>query len=227
MIVAEGWLGANKLRLLKAKSKEEADLKIGKMKYKADLIPPELIISRNFPEEQEQIDKLQAEQDAVVREREEMEEEHGGEGGLLEECKSDAGNVTKGAAQARLREITGDADYADELAVVKAYLALRDRETKLGRKIGKAQKELDFRVAAKYEDLSEEEVKTLVVDDKWLAALEAAAESELERVSHALTGRVKEVAERYAAPLPQIAQEAEVLSSKVDSHLARMGFAWK
>jgi type I restriction enzyme M protein len=227
MIVAEGWLGANKLRLLKAKSKEDADLKIGKMKYKADLIPPELIIRRYFPKEQEAIDKLEADADAVVREREVIEEEHGGEEGLLEECKSDAGNVTKGAAQARMREIRGDADYTDELAVVKAYLALRDRETKLGRKIRKAQKELDFQVSNKYGELSEEEVKTLVVDDKWLTALTAAVESELERLSQALTGRAKEVADRYAAPLPEIVEEVDALGEKVDAHLVEMGFAWK
>ena len=38
---------------------------------------------------------------------------------------------------------------------------------------------------------SEDEVKTLVVDDKWLASLAAAVQTELDRVSQALTGRIK------------------------------------
>lgn len=227
MIAADGWLEANKLRLLEAKAKEQADLKIGKLKYKADLIPPALIIARYFAAEQQAIKALEAEKDAIVRQREEMEEEHSGEGGLLEEAKSDAGNVTKTAAKARLREIKDDADFADELEVLTAYLALHDKETKAERAIREAQKVLDAQVAEKYSTLTEDEIKTLVVDDKWLAALAAAVQNELDRVSQALTGRVKELAERYAAPLPQIAEEVETLSHKVDAHLERMGFAWK
>jgi type I restriction enzyme M protein len=79
----------------------------------------------------------------------------------------------------------------------------------------------------KYQTLTEAESKTLVVDDKWLAALAAAVQGELDRVSQALTGRVKELAERYAAPLPEIVAEVDTLSARVDAHLERMGFTWK
>ena len=67
-----------------------------------------------------------------------------------------------------------------------------------------AQKELEAKVAAKYGKLTEDEIKTLVVDDKWLATLAAAVQSELDRVSQALTGRIRQLAERYATPLPQL-----------------------
>jgi len=226
MIAADGWLGANKLRLLEAQAKESADLKIGKLKYKADLIPPELIINRYFAAEQQAIETLEAEKDAISRQIEALEEEHSGEDGLLEEAKNDKGNITKSNVTARLKEIKDDPDLADELAVLNAYLALADRETKAGRAIREAQKRLDTQVAEKYAALTEDEVKTLVVDDKWLAALAAAVQTELDRISQALTGRVKELAERYAVPLPQIAEDVEALSDKVDAHLERMGFVW-
>ena len=45
--------------------------------------------------------------------------------------------------------------------------------------------------------LTEAEIKTLVVDDKWLASLDAAIHGEMDRVSQQLTQRVKELAERY------------------------------
>jgi len=226
MIAADGWLGANKLRLLEAQAKESADLKIGKLKYKADLIPPELIINRYFAAEQQAIETLEAEKDAISRQIEALEEEHGGEGGLLEEAKNDKGNITKSNVTARLKEIKDDPDLGGELDVLSAYLALADRETKAGRAIREAQKRLDTQVAEKYAALTEDEVKTLVVDDKWLAALAAAVQTELDRISQALTGRVKELAERYAVPLPQIAEDVEALSDKVDAHLERMGFVW-
>jgi type I restriction enzyme M protein len=67
----------------------------------------------------------------------------------------------------------------------------------------------------------------LVVDEKWLASLENAIQGEMERVSQALTHRVKELAERYETPLPQIASRVNELDGKVSRHLGRMGFAWQ
>jgi type I restriction enzyme M protein len=65
-----------------------------------------------------------------------------------------------------------------------------------------------------------------VVDDKWLAALEVAVQEELERVSQTLTSRVRELADRYATPLPQLSQQVEALSARVEEHLKTMGVAW-
>ena len=68
------------------------------------------------------------------------------------------------------------------------------------------------------------EIRKRVVDDKWLAALDTAVRSELERVSQRLTQRVKELAERYETPLPNLVAEVEALSDKVNEHLKKMGF---
>ena len=83
------------------------------------------------------------------------------------------------------------------------------------------------KVAGKYGQLTEAEIQTLVVDDKWLAALAAAVQGELDRVSQTLTGRIRELAERYASPLPQIVDEVASLSARVDEHLMKMGAVWK
>ena len=74
--------------------------------------------------------------------------------------------------------------------------------------------------------LSEEEVKALVVEDKWLTTLASDVQTELNRISQALTGRIKELAERYATPLPKLTEEVEILSAHVDEHLKKMGFVW-
>ena len=72
--------------------------------------------------------------------------------------------------------------------------------------------------------MTEDEVKTLVVDDKWLATLDAAIHGEMDRVSQQLTQRVKELAERYETPLPQMTSHVAELEAKVLSHLESMGF---
>lgn len=65
-----------------------------------------------------------------------------------------------------------------------------------------------------------------MVDDKWQATLKNAIASEIERVTQQLANRVKTLEERYAEPLPQLVQEVEALSSKVEEHLKRMGLEW-
>lgn len=181
----------------------------------------------NFAAEQEAIAALEAEREAAGRGMEELDEEHGGEGGLLEEARNDKGKLTRAAVKARVREIFDDPESADELAVLNRYLALIDQEAEAAKRVREAQRALDARVAAKTKALNEDGVKTLVVDDKWLAALAADVQTELDRVSQALTGRIKELAERYTARLSEVIDEVDALGDRVDAHLRRMGFVWE
>ncbi|MBP6965139.1 MAG: type I restriction-modification system subunit M [Armatimonadetes bacterium] len=229
MIASDGWAEASRLRLVveDKKVKEKPDLVLGKRKYKADLIPPSLLIARYYAEEQQAIDALEAEIARLAQEVEEMRDEHGGEEGLLSEVMAENGKVTKGDVKSRLREIKGDSDFADEREVLEKYLALVEKESETTKKMKDARKALDVKLAARYGELTDEEVIVLVVDDKWLASLAAHVRSELDRVSQSLTGRTRELAERYAIPLPKLGEEVEDLSTRVDEHLKDMGFAWK
>ena len=205
------------------KSKAKPDFAIGKKKYTAELIPPALVIARYYAKEQAAIEALEAEIAALEQELEEMAEEHGGEDGLLAEAKNDKDKLTKASAAARLKDIRKDPDAADERKVLQAYVKLAEQASDAGAKLKTAQEELTAKVAAKYPKLSEDEIKTLVVDDKWLATLAATVQGELDRVSQTLTGRIRQLAERYAAPLPQIVDEVEALAAKVAAHLEKMG----
>lgn len=188
------------------------------------LIPPQLIIARYFAAERDAIEQLEIERDAVTRQMEELDEEYGGEDGLLSEAKNDKGKLTKVSVGARLKDIKHDADGADERKQLNAYLTLIEQESAASKKVKDAQKLLDAKVSAQYAKLTVDDIKTLVVDDKWLTTLAADVQTELDRVSQALTGRIKQLAERYAEPLPQIASEVATLNAKVEAHLKQMGF---
>src|SRR5207248_11325411 len=110
---------------------------------------------------------------------EEMEEERGGERGLLEEAKNEKGKITKASINVCLKDILTDSDAADERAMLLEYLNLLEQETEARKKGKDAQKALDNKVAARYKILSEDEVKTLVLEDKWLATLTSDVQSEL------------------------------------------------
>src|SRR5439155_1596253 len=86
-----------------------------------------------------------------------------------------------------------------------------------------AQDAMDQRVFARYGKLTEAEVKTLVVEDKWLATLRAAVDEEVHELMLRLAARVAELEERYNRPLPALAHAAEVFGALVEGHLEKMG----
>jgi type I restriction enzyme M protein len=125
-----------------------------------------------------------------------------------------------------LKEIKGDKAAKDEAAVLGTWLTLSSEEAELKRRLKDAEAGLDARAYARYRKLTEAEVKALVVDDKWLAVLDAAIHGEMDRVSQQLTQRARELAERYETPLPNVQNRVAELEAKMSRHLERMGFAW-
>ena len=196
-------------------------------KATSDLIPEEIIVARYFEAEQNFTEQLENEKYTYTALKEEMEEEHSGEEGVLEDLKSDKGKISKGNVQKRVKEIKDDPEFTDELEILTAFLNLLEQEAAAGKEIKEAQKKLDAKVAAKYPALSEAEAKTLVVDEKWLTTLRKEIDGEVKNISQNLTSRVKELAERYETPLPELSDCASELEEKVNHHIERMGFAWK
>jgi len=49
----------------------------------------------------------------------------------------------------------------------------------------------------------------------------------MDRISQDLARRVKELAERYASPLPRLTAHVAELEAGVNGHLKKMGFVWK
>ncbi|MHB1320822.1 MAG: N-6 DNA methylase [Acidithiobacillus ferrivorans] len=175
-------------------------------KASPELILEDLVIHRYFPQDQEAIDALEAERDTFSRELEELEEEHGGEDGLLTEAKTDKGKFSKVSLTARLNDIRRDKEAAEEKKVLEQYLSTLEKESVSNKKVKEAQKALSTKVSAQYGQLDTHAVKDIVVEDKWLTRLgeDVDVQAELDRVSQTLTGRVKELAERYDKPLPEL-----------------------
>ena len=117
----------------------------------------------------------------------ELEEEHGGEDGEYAELDK----INKANVIARLKEIKGDRESEAEAQALNTWLNASSEEADLKKRLKDADAALDAKALARYATLTEAEVKTLVVEDKWLAALDAAIHGELDRVSQRLTARVK------------------------------------
>jgi type I restriction enzyme M protein len=227
VLAVDGWKAGNvlirKIRESKDKKKKEIE---GLEGLEGKLIPIELIINRYFDVEQKAIEKLESQRDDSVRQQEEMVEEHNGEEGLLAEVIDEKDKIAKGEVLRRIKEIKDDIAYDDELTVLRDYLKLIEQEAEAKKKIKEAQSDLEKKVISKYKVLTEDEIKTLLIDDKWIAVVERDIKTEMERISQRLTQRIKELAQRYETPLPKLTEEVEALTSKVDAHLHKMGFKW-
>lgn len=235
LIANDGWIEATKPRSIiedkQKKIKETADLTLKKTKYKMDLIPPTLIIARYFAAEQDAIEMLQAQQESDVQTLEEYTEEHTGEDGLLADALNDSGNITASSVKARLKALTPDLttlheteeDNDDERNALEYCLSLLDAKSKADKAAKDAQLALDEQVLAHYATLTDDEIKTLVVEDKWLTSVQSAIAGEVQRLTQALAERVQELEERYAQPLLLLEQDVEGCSARIAEHLRNMG----
>lgn len=218
LIAADGWK-AEIYRVV------ETDKK-GKQKDKGwtcDLIPKGLIVAQYYVKEQAAIDQREAEIENIATKRTEVEEEYGGEDDVF----GGFDKINKASVLERLKEIGNDQSASEEIGILQDWLNFHADETNCKKRLKDAEAELDRKALSHYPKLSTDDIKRLVVDNKWLAALDAAIHSEMERVSQQITQRVKELAERYETPLPQMNTRVADLEEKVNRHLERMGFSWK
>lgn len=220
LIAADGWKATTYRIIELKKNKEGKTVKETDKGWTCDLIPKPLIVNRYFAAQQSAIREQEAGLENMAAQITELEEEHGGEDGAFSELDK----VNKANVTARLKEIQGDMAANAEADALNAWLKLNTREADLKKALKEAEAKLDLLAYGKYPALTEDEIKTLVVDDKWLAAIAAAIHGEMDRISQALTRRVKELAERYETPLPKLTKEVENLAVKVEAHLAKMGF---
>ena len=235
LVAAVGWVEAARPRAVvedrERQIRETPDLTVKRRKYKMDLIPPVLVVAHWFAAEQAGIEALQVALEAAARELDEFVEEHssagGGEEGLLAEATNDKGKVTRGGVTARLRAMRDEdaQESNEERDVLERCLDLIEAESRAGSAVKEAQADLDRKVLARYDTLTEALIKRLVVEDKWFASVRTAIESEVQRLTQQLAGRVKALDERYARPLPELEREVEVFSEKVEGHLRRMGLS--
>jgi type I restriction enzyme M protein len=234
LIAADGWVnGAQPREIVQVKNNENKltwpephDYLKGRRRFKSDLVPAPILVARYFVAERDAIEALDNQLATLEQQLDEMREENSGEEGLLAEVIDGEGEKQKIAAKAvkaRLKEIGKDPLYEDERTALAAYAALLDQQNETKAKHKVAQEDLDKKIDAKYPKLAEPEIKTLVVDDKWMARLSDAVQGELDRVSQTITDRLRELAERYATPLPKLSDAVATLAASVNERLKEMG----
>ena len=229
LVMADGWLNAAKLRKTiedkERKLSETPDLVVGSgrsaTKYKMDLIPPALIVARYFADGQTKVDELASAAEEATRAVDAYIEEHAVEDGLLADAMDDD-KISKSLVAARLKAIKAGGD-PDEIKALQHATKLYNVEAAAKKAVKEGQGELDLCTLKKYGDLTEDDIRTLVLDDKWQATVVRRVSGEVEALTLDLVARIQQLGERYAATVSDLDDELEKLEAKVASHLAAMG----
>ena len=223
-LVADGWKAGNDIDI-EYKKKKDGTLTTTLKSFEGRLIPKAILISEYFSAEQEAIDKLSVELGEIASLMETMIEEHGNDDGLLSNVV-DKGKITKDRIKKRIKEIKDDDDYADEIEQLQAYQKLMDSGSSYKAALKEAQKALDEALFKKYPELTLDEIKHLVIDEKWCGTIGDAVEKIYTAISNGLAARILELYERYEETLPSLKEAVNTYESKVEAHLKRMGFVW-
>jgi vacuolar-type H+-ATPase subunit F/Vma7 len=148
-----------------------------------------------------------------------------------------SGRISRWSTVHRLRSIfkliLGKCKTSEKLTHLNSHFLLssqrgtpHDSVSKLSVVIKDAYKVLDEKLLEKYTKLTSEEVKILVVDDKWFSTIKTNIQGEIDSISQHLTGRIKELAERYETNLAVIDSDIAKLTDSVNFHLQSMGLVW-
>lgn len=221
MIIEEGWTA--KVRRIIEKNAKGKEVDKG---WICDLIPKDIVIDYYFADKKEFIQNLESKLESIMAEISQYEEEHTAEGGLLELACNDNGKITKVTLAKRLKEVKKDPSEKEAVALMQTFEKLFAKQDKLKKEIKTSQEELETALLKQYGLLTHAEIKTLVINQKWLATLKANIQSELDAISQRLTTRIKELGERYDETLDDLDSTTKDLEMNVKSHLQKMGLVW-
>lgn len=230
LIVGEGWDEAAKPRKAiedkERKLSETPDLVIGSgrsaSKFKMDLVPPALIVDRYFKEEAGCVDGLIAQTESASAAVDDFIEENSGDEGLLLDAY-DGEKINKSLVTSRLREAKKVEDNDDEVEALAELIRLYSVESVAKSASKGAVAALDEKVLAHYGSLTTDDIKSLVIQDKWGLTIGQRIAGEVAITGQRLISRVRQLAVRYERTLGELEAELEILSGKVDEHLVALG----
>ncbi|MFP6184698.1 type I restriction-modification system subunit M [Helicobacter pylori] len=208
-----------KLTPLKDKNKkanylEEPDFVIQKTYYKSDLIPKNLIKQRFFEKETKELEELENALNEKEADFEEFIEEHSSEEGLFDGLK-----INESVLKKELKNATDPEDKK----ILKTALEWLEAKNKALKMKNKAHEELELKAFHQYKNLELNEIKDLIIQDKWLKSLKNALENKILKRINAFTSTLNGIIQTYSNSLLELDKEVKESESKVLEHLKDLG----
>jgi len=186
-----------------------------------DLLPVSIVIEEFFAKENKEIINKEELLDQKENELSELIEEN--TENYFDEDNFENNKINDSNIKKRIKILDKKADK-DEIDVLEKYLKLKKEISEVRKVIKELKLKLLLALDKKYKELTEEEIKRLVIENKWFASLQKHLESEMQRISQQLTSKISSLAERYSQTLQEIDNDINSLEEKVAKHLQQMGY---
>jgi len=135
----------------------------------------------------------------------------------------DGDKISKALATARLRVAKREGSDPDEVKALEQVGRLYDTEAAAKKAVRDAQGALDLATLKKYGELTEIDVKVVVLDDKWRATVGKRVAAVVGALTLALVGRIQQLGDRYNDTVLALDADLDELEASVARHLATMG----
>ena len=202
--------GAEIVKIFKKETKKDDGKKKAEPKeigWEGKLLSKTVIERVYFAKEQAEIER--AEQVVAESESrlEEFVEENSGEGSVLADyAKEESEDLDAKKIAAKLKELKKQktSDRGEEYEVLAKYTELATTAKNQAGIVKELNKALDESVKNKYAELTEKEIKDLLVKQKWSFDIFEGIKSLYDTTSHKIATRVTELADRYETTLPEL-----------------------
>lgn len=227
LLMQDGYKAVRDIEVFKKttvkKKKDSTEVKQEKETgWDGKLVPKTLIVEMFFSDEQKVIDDMntviavtQAELDEMIESAE--------EDSIIGEVLKDNGNLDKTGLKRKLKDKELESEDKAILQRLQDLVTRVDEGTRMVKSLRMA---LDKKARDQYAKLNDEQIIELLLNRKWYDSIASGVYALYTAVSHRISERVTELADRYEKSMPQLEIEVSELESKVKSHLERMGFVW-
>lgn len=226
-----GWNEANAIEIEFAKPKKEKEGEEDKPKkepkqtgWHGKLISKELLASIYFPDEVlaiETANNALSEQEGLLQS---LVEENSDEDSIFNECMNDKNEVTPKLVEAKHKEMKKNGQLDDDYQLLEQYININNTIKQVNKDIKALNAGLENEVLKKYQELSVDEIKDILINKKWTKVVYENIDNLYTTISHNIANRIVELVERYEFTLSELQNNVDTYKSKVEEHLKKMGF---
>lgn len=206
MIANDGWTLPKDIRPTK-KNGIYSDIQ-------CNLLPIEIVLSEYFAAELSVISNVKEKYDELCGQIDSLVDDN-------TEAFEDFEKVNESTVKSALKDNMGD---SSTIAIWKEYLSLCKKKKDTNAELSKLHTSLTEQVVEKYADLTEDEIKRLVVDKKWISTIVSSCEDEMNTITNKLTSEITALVERYEKTLSALTKTVIDCENEVKGYLTEMGF---
>ena len=187
------------------------------------IIPKSIMAKKFFIKETDSIEGLKNHINEVASNIQSLIDEHDIEEGILFDYRNEKEKVDIKKLSKELKEMSNKKE-TEEYQILESYVSFFDDLSKAKNLLNELEKQLDIKLKKKFDTISLEESIQIAIYDKWLSTIFENIDKLYVKISHRLSNRIIELAERYERTLNEIEKDVERNEIIVKEYLTQMKF---